>query len=73
VRGAGVEFGGLTGPQDEVVLAVSALAERIERRCGQQPSYGRHGEAPASAYSLANAARCTLTGAVWAPPGKAEA
>jgi hypothetical protein len=35
----------------------------------QQPSYGAQGEVPASAYSLANAASCTLTGAVCAPPG----
>ncbi len=35
----------------------------------QQPSYGAHGEVPASANSLANAASCTLTGAVCAPPG----
>jgi hypothetical protein len=47
------------------------LVSRLATAYGvaQQPSYGAQGEVPASAYSLANAASCTLTGAVWAPPG----
>ena len=35
----------------------------------QQPSYGAQGAVPAWAYSSANAASCTLAGAVCAPPG----
>lgn len=66
---ASLSAAGRRGRRKRLGAAAARRGTGTVRPGVQQPSYGAQGEAPASAYSLANAARCTLTGAVWAPPG----